>query len=1544
MMDAKTLFSRFSTAGLKDKGRLLESVQPSDLVTRDDHKKYIEMLRSFRFELSELDELKGRGYKQLIQSLLSVGEDGVYSNKLRFLYELIQNVDDCDYNDLGNCELEVRFDTNNDLIVLTYNERGFEPQNVFAITGTAERAKNVSADKVEIGEKGIGFKSVFGVAESVLIQSGMFSFELHQGDFTVPIPCYDEKFSEVKGTRLTLRMKKSSVYNIYNTLVKQYSQLNVLLNENPVLFLNKLTHMKFFIDNSWRYMVFDVSRSDSTNVNGMMFEEDVLISVNIADPQKQPMQKEIRCYRYKMPIVYNREACVSRYSEETEFNRKPHFIIAVLPHPEELEILRRNGIRGQLYSFLPTQIKLNMPIMLHVPYKLDSSRGFIDPQGGNLWFNYTNEKLSDFMRDVYIDLAERVKEKIVCYLPRKNECFFNIDNEKVSCLKRDCFHGATLLEEKLFFTSANTFEKSKDVVSFKANAEIDNPVNMHSLLSISKKLFIPPPDVNMSGYDVELIDDVYTMLFVSAVKKPSIIHTAFEIIQKRSDLDYRKAIDSIGRHTLTAKQVEVICMYPHILKAFQENAEEKIKNHTLPVFNVCSQATPLDSSNKKILDELLDDVDLQKGLLQYINSIKRQYAVLPLPKGVFFACTSMLILSEDEPLDAYASFAGRFIGNDRVAPLWIRQASEKLNSAVSDDSMSNSEYLALLSRERKNIKRCYGDKVYNNYIRLINDSGTDEKRFIYELLQNADDCDYEKAKVFGELPFFICELSDLIITTHYNEDGFTKANVRSITAIGESTKKQIQSDHRRAIIGEKGVGFKSVFSVASEVAIHSNGFHFRLTEEMPTIPQRTELIKIPQGTKMIFSLKKTITKELFTRENVLVLCLCLRRLKKIKLGSYVVKIDDSPTRRIVYIDGEKYFFKKYSHYFTVENRQAIEERENHQRVIDPKQEICFYMPDDSNTSDKVKAHHLYSGLPTTIQMNIPLIIDAPFEVTTSREEITQREWNKIVRHEVYNALIAMLHSMKHERKAAIFSYINDNGIFRNAWLNDYPLCDRISNEDLVPLLSGAFATPKKQECWSYPDICLYLFKNNMVHIPSRNIIETPKHSDILKWLGCKRVSTSEVVGVISEAVNCGYIAEETFRKRLYAWLKSSAQTIHSDSGCRAKIVGLNIIPTKPKMGNESLYISCHEKIYTASDNYSTSEYFLLEDKLLSVDDIFEIFKKIVPPMDHSQKQSLYKEKVIEWLNNPSKQQVAEWLLNEYNNNRPMMDSCRYDLIGRIKYNQIPFRCCDGQYYSNSMFVNRGLQKHFGKLANRLTIAPEYNEFAGYLGCASVLNIHYDDIAHDVGELTPEDVEDLLHGGFEHKYEIIRGFYNDGKILDDLIIQYDLEWLDTGDTETYDDEFPKHKVKNLTNLRNEVMSEELNEYEFRLVKERVPFYTFDKRGYVLEEYRSSNIHFCQKCKEPKTKKYIEVNAIEREPKFAWKQMQLCFCLTCSKDFESFHNNTDIRNEFIKALSDADINDDEPICVIIGDINIFFTATHLAYIQEILQRQKVEMEGG
>ena len=53
--------------------------------------------------------------------------------------------------------------------------------------------------------------------------------------------------------------------------------------------------------------------------------------------------------------------------------------------------------------------------------------------------------------------------------------------------------------------------------------------------------------------------------------------------------------------------------------------------------------------------------------------------------------------------------------------------------------------------------------------------------------------------------------------------GFTEANVRAICSIGQSTKRA--SDAR--FIGQKGIGFKSVFKLTPVPEVHSRVFHFR---------------------------------------------------------------------------------------------------------------------------------------------------------------------------------------------------------------------------------------------------------------------------------------------------------------------------------------------------------------------------------------------------------------------------------------------------------------------------------------------------------------------------------------------------------------------------------------------------------------------------------------------------------------------------------------------------------------------------------------------
>ncbi|MFP5522193.1 hypothetical protein [Peptococcus simiae] len=134
---------------------LREEIKESDLVTIDDHKEFLALVTKVR-KLADLGlKLSGKNCRQTITDLLAVGENGVYQNSLRFLYELIQNIDDCEYDSIEDCHLDIKFNAQGEVgyIELRYNERGFTPKDVFAITGIAEASKNISADKMEIGEK-----------------------------------------------------------------------------------------------------------------------------------------------------------------------------------------------------------------------------------------------------------------------------------------------------------------------------------------------------------------------------------------------------------------------------------------------------------------------------------------------------------------------------------------------------------------------------------------------------------------------------------------------------------------------------------------------------------------------------------------------------------------------------------------------------------------------------------------------------------------------------------------------------------------------------------------------------------------------------------------------------------------------------------------------------------------------------------------------------------------------------------------------------------------------------------------------------------------------------------------------------------------------------------------------------------------------------------------------------------------------------------------------------------------------------------------------
>ena len=100
---------------------------------------------------------------------------------------------------------------------------------------------------------------------------------------------------------------------------------------------------------------------------------------------------------------------------------------------------------------------------------------------------------------------------------------------------------------------------------------------------------------------------------------------------------------------------------------------------------------------------------------------------------------------------------------------------------------------------------------------LSGDLYTDSRRFIYELLQNADDSVQDNNSVNVWIKLF----DDYLVVAHTGR-AFDARDLRGICNVNNGTKK---SDSTKT--GYKGIGFKSVFGQSEHVIIFTNGEYFR---------------------------------------------------------------------------------------------------------------------------------------------------------------------------------------------------------------------------------------------------------------------------------------------------------------------------------------------------------------------------------------------------------------------------------------------------------------------------------------------------------------------------------------------------------------------------------------------------------------------------------------------------------------------------------------------------------------------------------------------
>jgi len=324
------------------------------------------------------------------------------------------------------------------------------------------------------------------------------------------------------------------------------------------------------------------------------------------------------------------------------------------------------------------------------------------------------------------------------------------------------------------------------------------------------------------------------------------------------------------------------------------------------------------------------------------------------------------------------------------------------------------EHIKKIQKDLDGSKRIK-ESLLNAIKALADELYSKDTHFIFELIQNAEDNSYnrdvEPSLTFRLLKndFTKTNNSDGILIIENNEIGFKKENIDAICKVGGSTKKKSEG-----YIGEKGIGFKSVFKISSCPQIFSNSYSFALPEmdknsnlgyifprwldDIPSFIDKSKTTILLPLDKKNYSFQKITT---FLKNIDIESILFLSKLSELKIeieedNSFSMIKDSSKFPFVDLLFEEKDCDIVLDEYFII-NEIVTKPKSvfNEKRKDINQREITIALP---LTKTQKRSKKLFAYLPVMEDTGLPFIINADFLLTSSREDIKIDEsWNKWLR-------------------------------------------------------------------------------------------------------------------------------------------------------------------------------------------------------------------------------------------------------------------------------------------------------------------------------------------------------------------------------------------------------------------------------------------------------------------------------------------------------------------------------------------------------------------
>lgn len=338
--------------------------------------------------------------------------------------------------------------------------------------------------------------------------------------------------------------------------------------------------------------------------------------------------------------------------------------------------------------------------------------------------------------------------------------------------------------------------------------------------------------------------------------------------------------------------------------------------------------------------------------------------------------------------------------------------------------MSKKKFIQDLREENSTFNSQRQAEMFANFLNLIStDIYSESQRFVFELIQNADDAAKDTN---NEIHFDF--LSNCLIVSHKGKP-FDENDIISLSGAGASTKR---ADPTKT--GYKGIGFKSVFGKSELVTIFSDGYQFRFdksvhNQKLPwqIIPIWTELNELSDEIQKSilennYAVSTTIEikkpEELLKELNELLsngqILLFLRRVSKISVShngkpvssieKKIISNDRAFNETTLYKNGKEISswitktFERIS--IPQDTKEALRQDEKTPEKLKEADftELSFAAKIEEGKIIELKKDEslIFTYLPTKCdKFNFPFLVNGSFLTTASREDLHEdRIWNQ----------------------------------------------------------------------------------------------------------------------------------------------------------------------------------------------------------------------------------------------------------------------------------------------------------------------------------------------------------------------------------------------------------------------------------------------------------------------------------------------------------------------------------------------------------------------